>query len=102
MPEVVEGVVPVVVVHTELWGGKGQLTAPAPIGSQASGVPRFTITGQCGPGALQCPTTLQPGGRDESILHSHPGLLSHTGMESWEWGREHSTRDSRFLGLLDN
>lgn len=25
-------------------------------------------------------------------------LLSHTGIESWEWGRDHSTRGSRFPG----
>lgn len=35
--------------------------------AKASGVPKFTITEQCGREALQCPTTVQPGGRDSSI-----------------------------------
>lgn len=40
VPEVVEGVVPVVVVHAELWGGKGQLTAPAPVRLPGIGCPQ--------------------------------------------------------------
>lgn len=94
-------------MYTELRGGKGEppeLGAPGSRGfcmfeSKALGTPMFTNTGQCGPGALQLTTTL-PSGAGPKI--SPRCLLSHTGVGSSEWVREHFTRSSRFPGLWDN